>query len=266
MLTISQIAHLTGTSPRMLRHWEAEGLLTPNAVDPVTGYRRYRPTQVGRVHAIAALRSLGFGLTEIGGLLAPGLTTPGLLDALRLHEHRLSEQIATDRASLHQVRDRLRSIEEGLLMTSTTLQLQPLPALRLAGLSAQVSDETEIGHAVRRLDSVLRARVGERPGSAVVRIYDAAPDGGPIEVAIGIEIVGDDVPDGLSVSELPGEPRGASISYDHALESEADAWLTLDTALEPYGLTTTSPYRAVVGDASITLQAPVIACGTAPQR
>ena len=57
MLTIGDVAHRTGVSRRMLRHWEAEGLLEPAAIDPASGYRRYTPAQAGRVHAIAALRA-----------------------------------------------------------------------------------------------------------------------------------------------------------------------------------------------------------------
>lgn len=62
MLSIGDLAHATGVSRRMLRHWEHERLLTPAAVDPSTGYRRYRDSQIGHVRAIAELRQLGFGL------------------------------------------------------------------------------------------------------------------------------------------------------------------------------------------------------------
>lgn len=47
MLSIGEIAHSTGVSRRMLRHWEDEGLLTPAVTDPVTGYRRYQDSQLG---------------------------------------------------------------------------------------------------------------------------------------------------------------------------------------------------------------------------
>lgn len=41
MLSIGEVAHATGVSRRMLRHWEDIGLLAPTAVDEFTGYRRY---------------------------------------------------------------------------------------------------------------------------------------------------------------------------------------------------------------------------------
>lgn len=257
MLTIGEVAHRTGVSRRMLRHWETGGLLEPAAVDPDTGYRRYTPAQAGRVHAIAAMRSLGFGLEAIGALLDPDLTTPRLLEVLREHEHELAERIETDSASLGEIRRRLRSIEEGLLMTTHTLQLHPLPQLRLAGLTSEVSDETEIGHAVADLTGALRTVATD--ATALVRRYDAPPGGGPIEVAVGIE-VDDDPPPGLDLALVPAVEAGASVTYDGALADEGDAWLALDTALEPYRLCTTSPYRVLVSPSSVTLQAPVVAC------
>ena len=261
MLTIGDVAHRTGVSRRMLRHWEAEGLLEPAAVDPATGYRRYTPAQAGRVHAIAALRSLGFGLDSIRNLLDPTLTAPRLLEVLRDREQELTARIGADTRSLREVRRRLRSIENGLTMTAQTLTLHPLPARRLAGLTTEVSDETEIGHAVGSLTAELRARLGTDWDGAAVRSYDAAPGDGPIEVMVAVEFDDDEPPAGLDVTDLPAEPRGASISYDHGIESEADAWLALDTALSAYGLETTSRYHVIVSTRGVTLQAAVVPAG-----
>lgn len=257
MLTIGDFAHRTGVSRRMLRHWEAEGLLNPAAIDPVSGYRRYTDAQTGRVHAIAALRSLGFGLDAIRDLLDPTLTSARLLGVLRSRERELARRIEADRAALGEVQRRLRSIQEGLQMTTRTLQLTPLPALRLAHLSHEVSDEAEIGHAVVELTTRLRDHLA--PGSRVVRAYEAAPDGGPITVLVGFEMPDGDPPPGLDVTVLEAVPSGASITYDGALTGEADAWRALDTALEPHGLTTTSPHRVVVTDGTTSLAARTLA-------
>ena len=41
MMSIGELAHRTGVSRRMLRHWEAMGLVVPAQVDAATGYRWY---------------------------------------------------------------------------------------------------------------------------------------------------------------------------------------------------------------------------------
>ncbi|MFN3949974.1 MerR family transcriptional regulator, partial [Microbacterium sp.] len=72
MVSIGELARRTGTTPRMLRHWEATGLLPPAATDPLTGRRSYDPAQEGRVQSIVALRANGFGLDAIRDLLDSG--------------------------------------------------------------------------------------------------------------------------------------------------------------------------------------------------
>ena len=67
MLNIGEFARLGQVSPRMLRHYDEFGLLTPDRVDPASGYRLYRVQQLGRLHRIVALRDIGFGVYEPDG-------------------------------------------------------------------------------------------------------------------------------------------------------------------------------------------------------
>jgi DNA-binding transcriptional MerR regulator len=69
LLSIGRFAKATGLTIDTLRHWDAEGLLIPAHVDPVTGYRRYRPDQVTQARAIAALRDLELSVPAVRSLL-----------------------------------------------------------------------------------------------------------------------------------------------------------------------------------------------------
>jgi len=53
----------------MLRHYDEVGLLAPSEVDSMTGYRYYSERQLITAGRIAALRALGFGLSETRELL-----------------------------------------------------------------------------------------------------------------------------------------------------------------------------------------------------
>jgi len=158
MLSIGEIAHFTGVSRRMLRHWEEFGLIVPAATDEHTGYRRYARSQVGRVRTIAALRSLDFGLGEIRDLLGPQLTERRLLELLQTREEELVAQIDEASARLKEVRKRLDAIQRGHETIMSTIELGPLPTIRLASIQASVSDESEIGNAVSDLLPRLRAQ------------------------------------------------------------------------------------------------------------
>lgn len=64
-LTIGQMAEINQVSRQTLRHYDAEGLLTPSVVDEETGYRYYHLRQSARLDMIQYMKSLGIGLRDI---------------------------------------------------------------------------------------------------------------------------------------------------------------------------------------------------------
>lgn len=53
----------------MLRHYDEIGLLVPKTTDDFTSYRYYAEDQLPVAGRIVALRDMGFGLADIGGIL-----------------------------------------------------------------------------------------------------------------------------------------------------------------------------------------------------
>ncbi|MEZ4495986.1 MAG: MerR family transcriptional regulator [Thermomicrobiales bacterium] len=82
-LTIGEVARRSGISIRMLRHYDEIGLVRPER-SPHNGYRHFRLDDIVRIQAIVALRQLGFGLSEINGLLTNDLAPFARLLELRL--------------------------------------------------------------------------------------------------------------------------------------------------------------------------------------
>ncbi|MBO0900758.1 MerR family transcriptional regulator [Cellulomonas sp. zg-ZUI22] len=66
--SIQEVARLTGTTSRALRHYDAIGLLAPSRVAG-TGYRWYDDAALVRLQRILLLRDLGLGLAEIRRVL-----------------------------------------------------------------------------------------------------------------------------------------------------------------------------------------------------
>ena len=73
MMNIGEFARLGGVSTRMLRHYDAIGLLSPAHVDPHTSRRSYDVAQLAVLNRLIALKGLGFRLDEVGVLLAEGV-------------------------------------------------------------------------------------------------------------------------------------------------------------------------------------------------
>ena len=67
-MTIGEVARSSGVTAKMVRHYEALGLL-PAAQRSAAGYRYYDETALHEIRFIRQARSLGFGLPQIAELL-----------------------------------------------------------------------------------------------------------------------------------------------------------------------------------------------------
>ena len=76
---ICELSDRSGLSAKQLRTYTAEGLLTPAAVDPGSGYRYYSPGQLADAKVIDALRQAGLPLSEIRAFMR--LPSEARLDA-----------------------------------------------------------------------------------------------------------------------------------------------------------------------------------------
>ncbi|MGW2104726.1 MerR family transcriptional regulator [Streptomyces olivaceoviridis] len=65
MFTIGDFARHGRVSVRMLRHYDATGLLRPAHVDPASGYRHYTAAQLARLDRIIALKDLGLTMKQV---------------------------------------------------------------------------------------------------------------------------------------------------------------------------------------------------------
>jgi DNA-binding transcriptional MerR regulator len=94
MFSIGDFAWYGRVSVRMLRHYDAIGLLRPAHVDQVSGYRWYEAGQLSRLNRIVALKDLGFTLQQIQLILDDKLSAEELRGMLRLRQAELQQPLA----------------------------------------------------------------------------------------------------------------------------------------------------------------------------
>lgn len=100
--SIQEVARLTGTTSRTLRHYDQVGLLPPSRVG-FNGYRHYDAEALLRLQRILLLRQMGLGLPEIARALEGDTPDPTAqaqvlrehLETLRSEQQRLGRQIAS---------------------------------------------------------------------------------------------------------------------------------------------------------------------------
>ncbi len=64
MMTVTELARQSGTTPHAVRYYTRMGLLTPMR-NPENGYRLYKPSEVNWLRFIRQAKSLGYTLHEI---------------------------------------------------------------------------------------------------------------------------------------------------------------------------------------------------------
>lgn len=243
MFSIGEFARLGGVSVRMLRHYDALGLLVPAHVDRWNRYRSYDARQLPRLNRIVALKDLGFPLEEVAALLDGDLDATALQALLTQRRDALAEQITADRERLARVERRLRTIEKEGHMSQHDYTVKPLPALRLAERSASVASQQEIGPVVGPLFDEVAGAI--QPTGQAVAWYDLSDES--IGVHAGFE-VGDEVtgaPGEVQVVTLPAVPRAAALVYHGGMEGIGDAWQALATYVADAGLVPNGPCREV---------------------
>ena len=100
-MLIGDVARLSGVSARMLRHYDALGLVRPTGRTE-GGYREYSGEDIRRIFHIESLRSLGLSLREVGRALDdPGFAPSELVDGLI---RRTRERIAAETELLTRLR------------------------------------------------------------------------------------------------------------------------------------------------------------------
>ena len=269
MFSIGDFASHGRVSVRMLRHYDAIGLLRPAYVDPATGYRSYQAAQLARLNRIVALKDLGFTLTEVQSIVDDEVGPEELRGMLRLRQTELRSRIDADAARLRQVEARLRIIETEGTMPSDDIQVKSLPAVRVAYADGVAGgfEPASIGPVIQPLyDS--SASPWTRPGcSRPGRPWPGTttrPDGGvlvhaglPVNAAPGSY-------DGFSVADLPAVEQAATIVHRGQMDDVMPTIQTLARWIEANGYTSAGYNRELYvsygegpGPWAVELQEPV---------
>jgi DNA-binding transcriptional MerR regulator len=253
MFTIGDFARYGRVSPRMLRHYDAIGLLRPDRTDPATGYRLYGAAQLAKLNRIIALKDLGFTLQQVGAVLDEQVGPEELRGMLRLRRAELVEAVAAATARLTRVEARLRSIESEGHMPADDVVIRAVPAVRVAELTGTAASYQPqdigpvIGPLYERLFPLLEG-AGLRPtGPGIARYEDAPEGGGAIVVHAGVTVsapvgaVGDTE---VRVVELPPF-EAATIVHRGAMDDVLSTTHTLARWLDANGYRSTGYTREV---------------------
>lgn len=240
MFTIGDFAHLGRVSVRMLRHYDAVGLLPPAHVDPSSGYRFYTASQLHRLNRLVALKDLGLTLDQVRVVLDEKLSVEQLHGMLSLRRAELRQQILSDESRLRRVEARLRVIEREGAMPTDEIVVKSVPAVRVARLTATAASygPEDIGPVIQPMYPELFARLGRAgvaPAGHGIATYEPA-EGEAVVVHAGVAVAVDPSPAyDFEVVDLPALAEAATIVHRGTMDDVDTSYQAVAAWIEAHG-------------------------------
>lgn len=250
MIAIGDFARLGRVSVRMLRHYDAIGLLRPEHVDPHSGYRFYTRAQLRRLNRIVALKELGLRLEQVRAIVDESLSAAELRAMLRLRQAEVQAQIREGEQQLARVQARLRLIETEDSMTYPDITTKNVPAATGVGLSAVAATAThqDVSPVIQPMYPKIfqqLAAAGVDPIGPSVAYYTPAPE--ESEEALWVHatfpVAAESVP-GLDRIDIPAA-QVASVIHRGPIEGVDAAYQLLHAWVQDNGYTATGSAREV---------------------
>ncbi|MDO4259703.1 MAG: MerR family transcriptional regulator [Actinomycetaceae bacterium] len=199
-MSIGEFSSLSRISVRMLRHYDAHGVLVPADIDPVTGYRRYSPSQLRDAVDIRKLRDVRFGVSAISALLAVR-GTPAWTSALHLQRTVLAGELSAAKARLALI-DQL--LCEGDPAMSIEIERITIPAMRVVALRGTVPAYKDEGRLWEEMVPLIRQQGIEPIGPAGTIEHDEEYKESDVDLSIFLPVAdGVNATAPLEILELP---------------------------------------------------------------
>jgi DNA-binding transcriptional MerR regulator len=225
MFSIGEFARHGRVSVRMLRHYDAIGLLRPALVDPVSGYRLYDAAQLAELNRVIALKDLGFTLAQVQAILAEQVSAAELRGMLRLRRAEIHAQIEAETSRLARVEARLLTIEDEGRPPVDGVVIKRLAPIRVGELTGTATgyEPDAITPVIQPLYCDLRQRMASEgiaaAGPAVAYYEDATAGDGAIVVHAAVPVIAGTHGDhGFSVVDLAEVDTVAAIIHHGSMD------------------------------------------------
>jgi DNA-binding transcriptional MerR regulator len=251
MFAIGEFARHGRVSIRMLRHYDAIGLLRPAYVDPATGYRSYTAVQLADLNRIVALKDLGFSLEQIATMIADDLGPAELRTMLTMRRAQLETTLAESQARLAQVESRLHGLENDV--PAADVVVKELPAVRLVGLTATAASFTpdDITPVVHPLCAELGRRLPDadvRPAGRLTCLYEQqSEDEVVVRATVPAAFDAGGNLNGLDVIDLR-TTQAATLVHRGPIDQVLPSWQALARWLDDNGRRAAEPARELYLD------------------
>jgi DNA-binding transcriptional MerR regulator len=249
MYTIGEFAAYGRVSARMLRHYDAIGLLKPARVDPSTGYRRYDSLQLSDLLRIVDLRGFGCSLDDAAEVLLSNDRDAATRAILARRREELTDSIAADAARVARIDARLSRLEGARTVSGITYTSLPAVTVYATTEIAPGSGPENVSPVVDRiLPPLLRALQESGVDFKEPGIFWYEPVDGSDDMRVWVSWIAGGEPvenPAWEVVTLPEVPHAAVFDYRGDMPGIGDAWHEFMTNLAQAGVTMAGAGREV---------------------
>jgi DNA-binding transcriptional MerR regulator len=235
-MLIGDFARLGGVTVRALRHYEAEGLLSPAHVDVRTGYRSYTFEQLAALDRVLALRDLGFSLADVRELIASEGGIAALAERVRQQRARLTAEVERQASRLRRLEALQHAIAADPAAAGLSVRVRPVPDVHALTIRSRVPRQ---GAPVAELfEEAERRAASHRVDRSPFLLFHGSLDvEACIPVRSGSRVAG--------VRVVAGAPLAASITYSGSYAQTRSLHRRMLRWLERSGMRANGPLREV---------------------
>jgi DNA-binding transcriptional MerR regulator len=275
MFRIGEFSKIARVSGRLLRYYDEIGLLSPQSIDPDTGYRYYSARQLPRLNRILVLKELGLSLEHIARLLDQETSVEEMRGMLTLRKAQIEQSVQQEMERLRVVESRLQQIDTHGQMQEPDVILKAVEASPFLGHRSVLAGMDAIQHLVRRIAITVPAMVGRTSlGPIAIIIHSPMYDSEALDVEVGY-LLTQNGPQSVALSEerlltlrtLPATQTMATLVHVGLVSDSHRSYGALATWMEHHGwqmngagrdLLLQLPQSEQQDEAVIEIQLPVI--------
>jgi DNA-binding transcriptional MerR regulator len=155
MFRIGEFSLIAQVSGRLLRYYDEIGLLSPESIDPQTGYRYYSAGQLPRLNRILVLKELGLRLDQIARLLGQHTSSEEIRGMLLLRKAQITQAMQDDLAQLQLVEARLDQIDAFGQIPVLDVVVKAAPPQRYLALREVFPDVADVRRLVIQMTAIV---------------------------------------------------------------------------------------------------------------
>jgi DNA-binding transcriptional MerR regulator len=252
MFRIGEFSRIARVSGRLLRYYDSIGLLSPQRIDPATGYRYYTADQLTRLNRILALKDLGLSLEQVARMVDEKISTDEIRGMLMLKKAELERSLSEEAARLRHIESRLQQIDEQGSLRDYDVIVKSVPRQPYLSARRTYRGFDDAVATLREVSRAVAARVAESIRGAIVVVAYSDFDEEELDLEIGVCLKRETTRSialpgrlELSVNELPAVESLATLVRSGPNYQSHLAFGALGVWMEANGFQIAGPSREV---------------------